>query len=270
MDSVGPFEIVERLGAGVLGELFRAHDTRRDRLVALRVVHPRLVTDQLTHEALLADARAGAAFSHPHAAGLLEIVEEGEQLALVHELAGGRALSALIENGPLDPPLAIRIAEQVAGALGAAAGQGLLHRALEPSSILVDGGEAMLLDLGLSRWTGSGAARRAAVTALDANPASSNRDAARSARYVSPEQALGAPGDGRADVFSLGVILFEMLTGTVNGKTTMIGRTVAAGWPRHGAPPRNHTVAAATRASRSTTPAAATSRRARRLGRLER
>lgn len=225
MESFGQFKILERLGAGSLGELFRAFDTAHGRTVALRVIDPGLAGDPDRRPALLADARAVLSFDHPHVAALLEVVENGDRLALAHEYIVGQPLDALIAGRPLDPLVAISIAAQVAEALGAATAHGLTHRALDPGAIIVTtGDQAKVLDFGLARWTRRGQARARAAGAIESEGRASDEVPARAACYVSPEQALGAPGDARSDVFALGVIFYEMLT----GEPPFVGATAAA------------------------------------------
>jgi serine/threonine-protein kinase len=216
MDGGGRFEILEPLGAGALGRLYRARDARFDRLVALRVVSPAIAGDPPAREALLADARKAATLSHPHAAGLLDIVivrHAHEILCLVHELAQGQPLSAILAEGPVPPHLALALGAQIAEALAAGAEVGLIHGALDPDSILVSAdGQAKVLDFGVSRWTAAAAARAAAARLLeggDDTPA----EKPSAVYYASPEQLLDGTADGRADVFALGAILYEMLTG---------------------------------------------------------
>lgn len=216
MERVGPFTILEHLGRGALGDLFRASDTRHGRGVALRVVASALADVPATRAALLADADATRAFAHPCAAGLLDIVEHEGRLLLVHDLAAGQPLSTLLAGGPLAPSRAVRIAAQAAEALGAAAAHGLRHGALTPRDILVgEGDRVSVLDIGLSRWTGSGKARLSAAAVLEGQVNEGDEGLLAAARYLPPEQVLGTPGDGRGDVFSLGVILHQMLTGDV-------------------------------------------------------
>lgn len=215
MESVGPFTILERLGAGALGELFRARDTERGRTVALRVVDPRLAGDPAARETLLADARAASRLSHPHIAALLDIVQQDAQVLLVHELVAGQPLASLAAGRPLDVPRAVAIAAQVAEAVGAAGEAGVVHGALDPSCVILAGDQVKVLDFGLSRWTRLGKARRAAASALEGREGEREAGVQRAAAYVSPEQVLGAAGDSRSDIFSLGVILHEMLTGRV-------------------------------------------------------
>jgi serine/threonine-protein kinase len=212
MESVSRFRIVEPLGAGALGELFLSHDSHLGRPVALRVVDPAIAEDPYRREALLADARAARVFSHPNAANLLDIVEEGEGLYLVHDLAKGRSLAAVMTDGPLDTFTAVSLAAQLAEVLGAAGRAGLVHRAIDAAHVVVSAGnEAKLLDLGFSQWTRSGRAHLDAARALEGGGTGIARPS--DAWYVSPEEVLGSPSDGRADVFSLGALFYQMLTG---------------------------------------------------------
>jgi eukaryotic-like serine/threonine-protein kinase len=214
MESVGPYKILEHLGAGALGELFRARDTRLGRGVALRQVDAKLAADPATREAIVAAARRLCAFTHPNVASLFDVVEDGERLFLVHELAAGQSLASLTSGGgPLPERRAISVAAQVADALAAAADAGLVHGALGLTNILLTAGDQVkVLDLGLSSWTAAGRSRREAARALDDESAGADA-AADDAAYVSPEQVLGAPGDVRSDVFALGVVLHTLLTG---------------------------------------------------------
>jgi len=216
METVGRFEILEPLGAGALGRLYRARDAHLGHVVALRVVDPAIAGDPAARQALLADAARAGAFSHPHAVALLDLVivnHAHEIVCLVHELAEGQPLSALLSEGPIEVPLALGLAAQVAGALAAGVEAGLVHGALEPDAIIVSAdGQARVLDFGLSRWTASARARGQVGLALAAGGVAAVERPS-SLYYVSPEQLLGAAGDGRADVFALGAILHEMLTG---------------------------------------------------------
>jgi TolB-like protein len=226
MESVGPFQILERLGAGALGEVLRARDTRHDRTVALRVVVPHVAGDPAVREALVADARAAIALAHPHVAALLDIVDEGDRLLLVHEYIVGQPLASLMTGRSLDVRVAVRLAAQTAEALAAASAMGLVHGALDPTHVLITSGDQVkILDFGLSRWTSSGKARAAVARALESGGSeTTDADMNRAARYASPEQVLGSSGDGRSDVFSLGAIFQEMLT----GRPLFAGDTIAA------------------------------------------
>jgi TolB-like protein len=217
MESGGRFEIVEPLGAGALGRLYRARDARLGRGVALRIVDPAIADDLAARNALLADARRAAALVHPHAASLLDIVvvrHAHEVLCLVHELADGPPLSTLLAEGPIETRTALELAAQIAEALAAGTAVGIVHGALDPASVFVGPGrEAKVVDFGLSRWTAAGRARAEAGRAVEASGHSVIRDRPSVLYYVSPEQLLGAVAKGGADVFALGAILYEMLTG---------------------------------------------------------
>lgn len=216
MESVGPFKILERLGSGALGELFRARDVQRSRTVALRIVSPGLLEDPAARDALVAAARAAAGFVHPHVAALLDVLEHEGKLLLVHELAQGKPLTSLLADGPLHPSQATRIAAQAAEAVAAAADRGLVHGALDPSNLLVSAdNEVKVLDLGLAPWTTCGRNRRAAAAMLEGQAGGDDAAVALAAGYAAPEQVLGAAGDHRSDVFALGVILHRMLTGAM-------------------------------------------------------
>jgi serine/threonine-protein kinase len=159
---------------------------------------------------LLTVATTLRSLSHPHLAELYELVEDGEDLFLVSEHVQGETLAQVLGGQPLNPRRAAQLAAQVADALAHAHSGGVLHLDLRPDTIMVTGkGQAKVLDLGLSDFTRSGARRRQ-VAAGQLTP---DRAAARAVSYVSPEQALGEDEDARSDIFSLGAIVYEMLTG---------------------------------------------------------
>jgi TolB-like protein len=206
-ETLGLYKILDRIGAGGLGEVYRARDTRLGRTVAIKVVSGSIAGDPDRRERLLRDARAATALSHPNIAALYEIGEDQDQLFLVFEYVPGETLKRTIAGRPLNPRRAIDLAVQIADALADAHAAGIVHRDLEPDNIIVTPkGNAKILDFGLAAWTAGGAARdRAALASADATP---GKDA-----YLSPEQALGEQVDHRTDIFSLGIMLFEMLTG---------------------------------------------------------
>jgi len=194
MESVGPYQILERSAVGVLGELFRGRDPRQGRAVALRAVDPVLLPDAASRQALLDEARALQAFSHPGVASVLDALEQDERVWIVYDSGPAEPLTGA-GGRRLEVRQALSIALQVADVLAAAAASKILHGALEPSSVLVGtGGSVKVADLGLGHWARRSGARR--------DPA-----------YAAPEQILGAPGDARSDVFALGIILHEMLAG---------------------------------------------------------
>jgi TolB-like protein len=207
-ETLGLYKILDRIGAGGMGEVFRARDTRLGRTVAIKVVTESVAGDPDRRARFLRDARAATALSHPNIAALYEIGEDQDQLFLVFEYAPGETLKNTIAGRPLNPRRAIDLAVQIADALADAHAAGIVHRDLEPDNIIVTPkGNAKILDFGLSAWTAGGAAReRAAIASGDAGMPGA-------AAYLSPEQALGEQVDHRTDIFSLGIMLFEMLTG---------------------------------------------------------
>jgi serine/threonine protein kinase len=209
-ETLAHYKILERLGAGGMGEVYRARDTRLGRTVAIKVLVESIAGDQDRRARFLQQARASAALSHPNIAALYEIGEDQDQLFLVFEYVPGETLKSVIAGRPLNPRRAIDLAVQIADALADAHVQGVVHRDLKPGNIIVTPkGNAKLLDFGLSEWTAGGAERKQAAQAATTTSAA----AAATVAYLSPEQALGEAGDHRTDIFSLGIILFEMLTG---------------------------------------------------------
>ena len=211
IETVGHYKILDRIGTGGIGEVFRARDTRLGRTVAIKMLRPEIANDTLQRERFLQDARAAAKVSHPNIAALDEIGEQQGQPYLVFEFATGDTLKALVAGRPLNPRRAIEYAIQIADALADIHAQGLVHQDLKADNIIVTSkGAAKLLDVGLAAWTRGAAARAQAARAPESLDSAV---AAGTAAYMSPEQALGGAFDHRTDIFSLGVVLFEMLTG---------------------------------------------------------
>jgi len=209
VESLGDYKILDRIGAGGMGEVFRARDTRLGRTVAIKVIGPEIAGDPGRRERFLEEARAAATLSHPNIAALYEIGEDRGQLFLVFEFVPGESLKTVIGGRPLNPRRAIDLAVQVADALADAQAGGIVHRDIKPASIMVTPkGNAKVLDFGLSTWTAGGAEREHA-----AEGATSPGIAPGAVAYLSPEQALGEQLDHRTDIFSLGIVMFEMLTG---------------------------------------------------------
>jgi serine/threonine-protein kinase len=210
IESLGHYKILDRIGAGGLGDVYRARDTRAGRTVAIKVVAVAIAGDRDRRERLLSDARAAAAISHPNIAALYEIGEDQGELFLVFEFVAGETLKTTIAGRPLNPRRAIDLAVQIADALADAHADGLVHGGLSPDAIIVTPkGNAKILDLGLVAWTRSAAARVQAGAAMGIASAGSIDAVA----YLSPEQLLSKQIDHRTDVFALGTVLFEMLTG---------------------------------------------------------
>lgn len=207
--SIAHYTLLEKIGEGGLGEVYRARDTRVGRTVALKIF-PGESTAQSCPEPLLSDARAAAAISHPNVATLFDVGHADGACYLAYEFVAGAPLRASMSGGPMNPRRALALAIQVADALAEVEASGVVHGDIRPETIAVTGkGAAKLLDCGMSRWTRGGRIRRAAAT----NPATLPADAAAVVPYLSPEQAVGPDWDSRGDLFSLATTIYEMLTG---------------------------------------------------------
>jgi len=223
-ESLGHYKILDRIGAGGMGEVYRARDTRLGRTVAIKVMAADVAGDPARRERLLRDARASAALSHPNIAALYEIGEDQGQLFLVFEFVPGETLKTVIGGRPLNSRRAIDLGVQIADAIAEAHAEGIVHRDIKPANIIITPKDkAKILDFGLATWTAGGAEREHA--AHDATVMVTGAGTALgTVAYMSPEQALGEKVDQRTDIFSLGVVLFEMLT----GKLPFAGATVTA------------------------------------------
>ena len=209
-ETLGHYKILDRIGAGGMGEVYRARDTRLGRTVAIKVIVAAVAGDSDRRGRFLQEARATATLSHPNIAALYEIGEDQDQLFLVFEYVPGETLKSVIAGRPLNPRRAIDLAVQIADALADAHAEGIVHRDIKSGTILVTPkGNAKVLDFGLATWTTGGAERDQAATMLVTAEGATTGTAA----YMSPEQALGEQVDHRTDIFSLGIVLFEMLTG---------------------------------------------------------
>jgi predicted ATPase len=195
------YAIEARLGAGGMGVVYRAVDTRLDRAVALKFL-PDLAADAAARARLLAEARAAARLDHPHIGAVFAIEEHDEAPFIVMALVEGRTLAAALEEGPLEPSDAIAYARQVALGLDAAHAAGVVHRDVKPANLmLTPAGQVKILDFGLARRDAlDGPTRTGEVVGTPA--------------YLAPEQARGQSVDHRADLWSLGAVLYQMLTGT--------------------------------------------------------
>jgi YVTN family beta-propeller protein len=205
-DVVAGYEIGVLLGRGGTGEVYRAVDVRLERPVALKLLTERLSDDEAFRERLLRESRIAASLDHPNVVPIYEAGEEGGRLFIAMRYVDGPDLGDVLrQEGVLAPERTVAIAEQIAEALDAAHGKGLVHRDVKPSNILLDQqGErdhAYLADFGLTQ------------SASDRGPTDGRLMG--TVGYVAPEQIRGDPIDGRADVYALGCLLFEALTGTL-------------------------------------------------------
>jgi tetratricopeptide (TPR) repeat protein len=200
-DRLGPYRIVSLLGAGGMGEVWLAEDERLHRRVALKKPPANLASPD-ARERLNREARAAARLNHPGIAGVYDVLEHDDQPIIVMEYVEGDTLSARLRGGPLRVEQTVEIGVQLADALAAAHAANVIHRDLKPSNIaLTPGGRVKVLDFGIAR-IGGPAAEHETLGRAFGTPG-----------YMAPEQLLGAPGDARADIYGLGAVLYELLTG---------------------------------------------------------
>ena len=210
MTEIAHYNVLERLGESATGELFRARDTKVGRTVALKFFAAELFADASSRSAFFDDARAAMTLSHPNIATLFDVGEYEGDCYLAYEFASGITLRQECEGRSVNPRRVVELAVQIADALADAHGSGVLHGDLRPDTIIVTHkGSAKVLELGMSRWTTGGRIRAKAAR----DPRALGPEAVSIVSYMSPEQVLGGHVDARSDVFSLGVIAYEMLTG---------------------------------------------------------
>ncbi len=211
---LGPYEILAPIGAGGMGEVYRARDPRLGREVAIKVLPGELSADRERLSRFEQEARAAGALNHPNVVAVYDVGTHEGISYLVSELLEGETLRALLASGPLPPHKGIDHALQIARGLSAAHGKGIVHRDLKPENIFITrDGRAKILDFGLAKLTqiekpGAG------DTNLPTTPAATEPGVVLGTLgYMSPEQVRGQPVDHRSDIFSFGAILHEMLTG---------------------------------------------------------
>src|SRR5258706_12013499 len=219
---LGPYEILSPLGAGGMGEVYRARDSRLSREVAIKVLPSELAADQERLKRFEREARSASSLNHPSIVTIYEIGQTDAVSYIAMELVEGKTLREGLAGGPLPMRRLLSIAAQVADGLAKAHGSGIVHRDLKPENIMVSGdGFAKILDFGLAKLTQnepeSGEHTKAETVSVGTEPGV----VMGTVSYISPEQAVGQALDFRSDQFSFGSVLYEMATGKrpVAGKT---------------------------------------------------
>ena len=211
---LGPYEIVSPLGAGGMGEVYKAKDTRLGRFVAIKVLLGRHAEDPAMRERFEREARAISALSHPSICTLHDIGEHGGTHFLVMEHLEGETLAARLARGPMPLEEALEVATQVAVALAAAHDRGIVHRDLKPSNVMLTGTGPKLLDFGLAKLHAAshGIVDPAAQETASA-PLTERGEIFGTLQYMAPEQLEGREADARSDIFAFGCLLYEMISG---------------------------------------------------------
>ena len=207
---LGPYEVQRLIGKGGMGEVYRAHDTRLDRGVALKVLAPKAPTTEQHFVRFAREARAAALVNHPNVVTVYDIGAHEGTPFVVSELLEGETLRAHVSCGKLPLPVALEYARQIAEGLAAAHRLEVVHRDLKPENIFItQRGHVKILDFGLAKC------REQAIDELS-DPSASTQPGVLlgTVGYMSPEQVRGKTVDHRSDLFSLGVILYEMLSGS--------------------------------------------------------
>ncbi|HSY51762.1 MAG TPA: protein kinase [Thermoanaerobaculia bacterium] len=212
---LGPYEVVSLIGAGGMGEVYRARDTRLDRIVALKVLPQHVSATSSGRERFEREARAISALNHPNICTLFDVGSENGTEYLVMELIDGESLSERIAKGPLPLDAVLRIGAAVAGALAKAHQSGIIHRDLKPANIMLTKAGPKLLDFGLARRAVEemGTISPDAETRVEAEALTAEGTILGTLPYMAPEQLEGEATDARTDIFALGTVLYEMTTG---------------------------------------------------------
>ena len=224
-DRLGPYEIVSPIGAGGMGEVYKARDSRLDRAVALKILPDTLASDRQFRERFDREARAISQLTHPHICTLFDVGEQAGIAFLVMEYLEGETLEQRLKKGPVPIADALRLAIQIADALSAAHRHGIVHRDLKPGNVMLTKTGAKLLDFGLAKTSATGIAP-AGVSMLPTTPPNLTQHGAilGTFQYMAPEQLEGEDADARSDIFAFGALLHEMLT----GRPAFEGRTPAS------------------------------------------
>jgi eukaryotic-like serine/threonine-protein kinase len=212
--NIGPYRIIRKLGEGGMSNVFLTEDVRTGRVVALKLLAPRVVADETYRLRLLREAHAVATLQHPNITALYEADQFQDQPYLAIEYVEGESVSDLLVSGPFPVVQAAWIAAEVANALAAAHAAGIVHRDVKPSNIFVQtGGGVKVMDFGLAKFEEDDGESDDEDDTGQMRNLTARGTILGTVNYMCPEQAHGDSVDFRADIFSLGVLLYEMLSG---------------------------------------------------------
>src|SRR6186713_3247969 len=218
--KLGPYEILSPLGAGGMGEVYRARDTRLGREVAIKVLPQHLSSNAEIRARFEREAKTVSSLNHPHICTLFDVGREGETDYLVMELVEGETLAQRLTRGPLPAAEVLKLGEQIADALDRAHRAGVIHRDLKPGNVMLTRSGGKLMDFGLARGVGLAGAPGSGVSITGltqsptiAQPLTAEGTIIGTFQYMAPEQLEGKEADTRSDIWALGCVLYEMATG---------------------------------------------------------
>src|SRR5216683_2106064 len=211
--KLGPYEIQSPLGAGGMGEVYRARDTRLERTVAVKILPAQFSSDPVRKQRFEREAKTISSLNHPHICVLYDVGSQDGLDYLVMECVEGETLAKRLEKGPLPLEQVLKYGTQIADALEKAHRSGVIHRDLKPGNIMLTPTGAKLLDFGLAKPAAPLATGVTLTAASKQSPVTEQGTILGTFQYMSPEQIEGKELDGRSDIFSLGAVLYEMLTG---------------------------------------------------------
>jgi serine/threonine protein kinase len=216
--TVLQYQLLEKLGAGGMGDIYKAQDTRLNRVVAIKVLTKAATGDAERKRRFIQEAQAASALNHPNIITIHDIISEGDTEFMVMEYVNGKTLVDLIPKGGLRVPQVLKYSVQMADALQVAHNAGIVHRDLKPGNVMVtESGLVKILDFGLAKLTDRGPLSHVSETdatqTMGDAPLTVEGSIIGTVSYMSPEQAQGRKVDTRSDIFSFGVVLYEMLTG---------------------------------------------------------